>query len=91
MWIIKLNLNFFRINWSRFRPHFQKRNYSSQFVIQVCKVAKIMGGGRYLFESSKQSYSNTISDSTAQFSLNTYPSVKFHNFYNFERWCKRVE
>jgi hypothetical protein len=27
----------------------------------------------------------------AQFSLNTYPSLKFHNFSNFERWCKRVK
>jgi hypothetical protein len=50
-----------------------------------------MDVGRYLFKRSKQSYSNTISDFAAQFSLNTYPSLKFHNFSNFERWRERVK
>jgi hypothetical protein len=39
---IKLRLKFFRINWIRIRPHFQKRKWSSQLVLQVCKSAKIL-------------------------------------------------
>jgi hypothetical protein len=40
LWTIKLSLNFFRINWSRIRPHFQKRKCSSQPVLQVWKPGK---------------------------------------------------
>jgi hypothetical protein len=40
LWIIKLSLKFFRINWIRIRPHIQKRNCSSQLVLQVCKSEK---------------------------------------------------
>jgi hypothetical protein len=50
-----------------------------------------MDVGRYLFKWSKQSYSSTIPDLAVKFSLNTYPSLKFHNFNNFERWYKNVK
>jgi hypothetical protein len=39
---IKLSLKFFRINWSRIRPHIQKRKCSSQLFLQVCKSAEIL-------------------------------------------------
>jgi hypothetical protein len=49
LWTIKLSLNFFIINYSLIRPHFQKRKCSSQLVLQVCKYAKIIELKKYLF------------------------------------------
>jgi hypothetical protein len=67
-------MKIFKINWSRIRPHFQKRKYSSQLVLQVCKVTKILDVGRYLFKWSKQGYSNTIPDSAvSNFRLTLIP------------------
>jgi hypothetical protein len=43
-------------------PQFQNRKCSSQHDLQVCKVAKILDVGSFLFKRSKQSYSNTIPD-----------------------------
>jgi hypothetical protein len=79
LWTINLSLKFVIINWSQFRPHIQNRKCSSQLFLQVCKVTKILDIGRYLFKKSKHSYSNT------------YPSLKFHNLSNFERWYKHVK
>jgi hypothetical protein len=53
LWAIRLSLKIFRIKWSRFRPHFQNKKCSSQLVLQVCKVTKILDVGRYLFKRSK--------------------------------------
>jgi hypothetical protein len=47
LWTIKLSLEFFRINWSRVGPQFEKRMCSSQLVIQVCKSAKNLELGKY--------------------------------------------
>jgi hypothetical protein len=58
LWTIKLSLKFFRINWSRIRPHFQKRKCSSQPTLHVCKSEKILQLGKYLFQGSKQSSMN---------------------------------
>jgi hypothetical protein len=64
LWTNKLSLEFFRINWSRIRPHFQKRKCFSQLVLQVCKSKKKLELKKYLFQGSKQSSMNPFPDLT---------------------------
>jgi hypothetical protein len=49
LWIIKVSLKIFGINWSWFRPHFQNGKCFSQLVLQVCKSEKIIDLVKYLF------------------------------------------
>jgi hypothetical protein len=46
LWTIKLSLKFFRINWSRFRPHFQIESVPHNLFYKCVKLQKfwMLGG-----------------------------------------------